>query len=461
MEVRLLRMVLQCNVMEWDGDLYMQCFGTSIGTSCAPPYSGLYMEELTMKAFSLWQEMHPGSEENMSEWTRLIDDGWGLWGGSLDLLREWLKFLNSQAPTVKFTMTFTCPQDCPERGEEEHECKDFLEYLDLKMFLDREGKIQTDLFRKPDTKCQYLSPESAHPRHVFANIPRSLVHRVVRICSVPGTRELRLGELKQLLLSRGYKAGDLNKAMEYGMGLDREETLKKVVREDKNAGRVRYTITYDPKLPHLPAILGRTWRVMVETDPRLTKAFPKPPMVCLKRGKNLKEELVKARLPPRLGRPGSRASENRRVGFTSCKAGRRECSMCPFTGLAADKKSRVTQVTIQHTGKVLNLQQPITCRDGYCLYILSCTKPGCLKQYGGLSYPPIYQRFARHLGTIRDPNSDCTVARHWREPGHTLEHLEFLSVERLGTRCRTTLRQREKDMIARLGLQSAGLNINS
>ena len=86
---------------------------------------------------------------------------------------------------------------------------------------------------------------------------------------------------------------------------------------------------------------------------------------------------------------------------------------------------------------------------------------GCLKQYGGLSYPPIYQRFARHLGTIRDPNSDCTVARHWREPGHTLEHLEFLPVERLGTRCRTTLRQREKDMIARLGLQSAGLNINS
>ena len=250
--IRLLKKVLYCNVMEWDSTLYMQCFGTSIGTSCAPPYSGLYMEELTQRAFSLWGETHQALEENITEWSRLIDDGWGLLEGSLELLREWLQFMNSQAPTVKFTMTFTCPPDCPDRGKEEHECQDFLEYLDLKMFIDSEGKIQTDLFRKPGTKCQYLSPESAHPRHIFANIPRSLVHRVVRICSVPGTRELRLEELRQRLLSRGYRAGDLKKAIDYGMGLNREETLEKVVREDKNLGRVRYTITYDPKLPHLP-----------------------------------------------------------------------------------------------------------------------------------------------------------------------------------------------------------------
>ena len=209
------------------------------------------------------------------------------------------------------------------------------------MFIDREGRIQTDLFRKPDTKCQYLSPESAHPRHVFSNIPRSLVHRIVRICSVPGTREVRLEELRQLLLSRGYKPGDLRKAVQYGMGLNRGQALEKVVTQDKNQGRVRYNITYDPRLPHLPAILGRTWRVMVDTDPRLKKAFPSPPMACLERGKNLKEELVKARLPPRLGRGGTRSEAGPRVGFTSCRAGKRECSMCAYTGAAADKKTVV------------------------------------------------------------------------------------------------------------------------
>ena len=66
---------------------------------------------------------------------------------------------------------------------------------------------------------------------------------------------MRLEELRQRLLSRGYKPGQLRKAIEYGMALDREKTLEKVEREDKNVGRIRYTITYDQKLPLLPAIL--------------------------------------------------------------------------------------------------------------------------------------------------------------------------------------------------------------
>ena len=71
------------------------------------------MEELVLETFSLWQEAHPNPEENMTEWARLIDDGWGLWGSSLDLLRQWLQFMNSQAPSVKYTMIYTCPKDCP------------------------------------------------------------------------------------------------------------------------------------------------------------------------------------------------------------------------------------------------------------------------------------------------------------------------------------------------------------
>ena len=126
--MKLLKVVLQGNMMEWDGALFLQCFGTSIRTSCAPPYSGIYLEELVLKTFSLWEETHPNPEENMTEWARLIDDGWGLWEGSLNLLRQWLQFMNSQVLSIKFTMTYTCPKDCPEKSEEEHECRDIVEY---------------------------------------------------------------------------------------------------------------------------------------------------------------------------------------------------------------------------------------------------------------------------------------------------------------------------------------------
>lgn len=82
-----------------------------------------------------------------------------------------------------------------------------------------------------------------------------------------------------MLLGRGYKAGDIRQAIEFGVKMNREETIEKVVREDnKNRNRVRYTITYDPKLLHHPGILNKKWNVMVDSDRRLNKAFPAPPM---------------------------------------------------------------------------------------------------------------------------------------------------------------------------------------
>ena len=179
--VRVLKAVLEYNVFEWDGELYQQLYGTAIGTSCAPAYSGLYMEELTVSAMKDWVVTHPDPEESVKNWVRLIDDGWGMWTGSLDVLHQFLDHMNSRVPSIKFTMEYTCPVDCPEADNTDHDCRRFLNFLDLRMFVDDGGKIQTDLFVKPGRKCQYLSPDSSHPRNVFKNIPKSLSHRIVRI----------------------------------------------------------------------------------------------------------------------------------------------------------------------------------------------------------------------------------------------------------------------------------------
>ena len=238
------------------------------------------------------------------------------------------------------------------------------------------------------------------------------------------------------------------------------KSLDKVAREEqKNEGRVRYTITYDSKLPHLPHILGKNWRVMVESDQRLRKAFPAPPMACLKRGQNLKDKLIRARLPPRLGKPaGLRLGVSQRPGFTCCKAGRKTCSLCEFCGLAADRRTIVTKVTVEHSGLDIPILQPINCRDSFCQYILSCRKPGCMQQYWGCTTRPLYKRFSEHLASIQDRDSTCPVGRHWQLPGHTVSHLEFVGVEKLGTRSWPVLRAREKDKINVTGLVTAGIN---
>ena len=184
-------------------------------------------------------------------------------------------------------------------------------------------------------------------------------------------------------------------------------------------------------------------------------------MAVLKRGPNLGNLLVRAKLPPVGGRPGTRAATvGSQVGFRCCKAGRRSCSLCPFTGLAADKKSVVKQIVIYHSGLTVPIREQINCRDSYYLYILSCNKPGCRKQYAGLTSRPLYKRFADHFYSTRDRHTTTSVGLHWQEPGHGLEHLEFIGVEKLSTRDKVILRETEKDLINRTGLISDGLNIN-
>ena len=90
---------------------------------------------------------------------------------------------------------------------------------------------------------------------------------------------------------------------------------------------------------------------------------------------------------------------------------------------------------------------------------MSCLKPGCRQQYGGLTSRPVYVRFAEHLADIKSGNIGCPVGKHWQEPGHTLEHLEFIHVEKVGARDRVTLRIREVDLINRTGVLLAGLNL--
>ena len=71
-----------------------------------------------------------------------------------------------------------------------------------------------DLYRKPTDRNQYLLTSSCHPAHVTNNIPFSLALRIVRICSLAETRDLRLSELKELLSSRDYKPKIIDAAFE-------------------------------------------------------------------------------------------------------------------------------------------------------------------------------------------------------------------------------------------------------
>ena len=69
----------------------------------------------------------------------------------------------------------------------------------------------------------YLLTSSCHPAQTFKNIPYSLALRIVRICGLEEVRDQRLGELRELLLAREYKAGIVDAAIKKARDIPRVE----------------------------------------------------------------------------------------------------------------------------------------------------------------------------------------------------------------------------------------------
>ena len=89
------------------------------------------------------------------------------------------------------------------------------------------GKITTDLCRKPTEICMYLLPLSCHPVYISYNIPYSLACRIVRVCSKPELRDAQFLKLRDFLLSRDYNSSIVDSALVRAKAIPREVALKK------------------------------------------------------------------------------------------------------------------------------------------------------------------------------------------------------------------------------------------
>ena len=55
--IKLLQLVLTCNIFEFGKTVFLQCLGTAIGTCCTPNYATIMMNDLDIKIRNLAKEM--------------------------------------------------------------------------------------------------------------------------------------------------------------------------------------------------------------------------------------------------------------------------------------------------------------------------------------------------------------------------------------------------------------------
>ena len=120
------------------------------------------------------------------------------------------------------------------------------------MFIDEQGFIRTDLYKKDNKKKNYLLPSSCHPNHISKNIPFSLGYRALRICWSKELLENRLAELEEDLEERGYKRRSIRSSF---TEIGRVQALRKVESKRGEKDRVRFIFKYDPRLPNFSETL--------------------------------------------------------------------------------------------------------------------------------------------------------------------------------------------------------------
>ena len=136
-----LELVLKNNFFTFNGNTYRQTAGIAMGTPCAPPLAQLFVATLeeTLRA-SLGQQWP-------ALYVRYIDDGFAIVKGHRDQLDTFMAEVQAMHPNLRWT--FTVSQKA-------------VAFLDLTIWLGRDGRLGYSVHSKALNAFQYIPPFSFH-----------------------------------------------------------------------------------------------------------------------------------------------------------------------------------------------------------------------------------------------------------------------------------------------------------
>ena len=118
--------------------------------------------------------------------------------------------------------------------------------------------------------------------------------RLLRTNSSQITFERNIRNFHNRLLERGYPAAILRKYLSEVKFADRKTALQQ---RNKSARKklLPFVTQYHPALPSLKKILMGKWH-LIQNQQRLREIFKEPPLISYRKGKSLKDLLVRAKL---------------------------------------------------------------------------------------------------------------------------------------------------------------------
>jgi hypothetical protein len=184
--LELLELSLLNNDFTFNGQWYLQIFGTAMGKKFAPNYANIFMAK--------WeQEALEKCEKKPLLYLRYLDDIFIIWTHSEEEFQTFFNTLNQHHESIKLKSSIS------------HTSIDF---LDVTIFkgprFQKENILDTKVYFKPTDTHQLLHKMSFHPKHTFSGIVKSQFLRFNRICNNQGDFEEACNIMIRALRDRGY-----------------------------------------------------------------------------------------------------------------------------------------------------------------------------------------------------------------------------------------------------------------
>ena len=180
-----------------------QTGGTAMGTATAPNYANLFMDRFETKALANWP-LKP------LIWLRFIDDIFMIWTHGEDKLDEFITYLNSIHPTIKFTHESSTTQ---------------INFLDTTVKINDNRNLYATLYEKPTDTHLYLHYTSAHHAPSKTKGPYGQFLTLRRICTCDHDFEHNSGKVIAHYKKRGYPEKALRKHYKKAGGFTQDDLL--------------------------------------------------------------------------------------------------------------------------------------------------------------------------------------------------------------------------------------------
>ena len=372
--------ILKNNTFLFNNAPYLQLRGTAMGTRTAPSLANLFMADLEQR-FLTTQTLKP------LHYFRFIDDILIFWTHSPKNLDTFIQDLNSFHPTIKFTH---------ERSEEK------ATFLDIDIYkgprFAESGILDIKTHIKPTNKFQYLYYTSSHPRAMKTSVLKGEMHRFLRSTSNKETFLQTKKTLKQKFRDRGYPSPLIEEIHQTFPFEKRTELINKIpdpenpaIPDRTNEPPLTLVIPYDPWFPTLKKSIHNLWNI-IENDEPLNEIFPNRPKIAFKRSKNLRDTLVRAKLPTTTTIRTTETVPTETPPLTVAKSSVTPCNKINCKCCKSIRHR--TTITSLSTNETFPVEGEYTCTSRLLIYMLEC--PICGMQYIGQTTETLAQRLRRH-----------------------------------------------------------------